>query len=143
MGSHLDVNDLIGIPFQMRGRDHATCDCWGLLRLVYGRVGIDLPAYTEEYQTLADKKEISNLMEGIKNSWRKIDVAAGEKERVTDAVLLKIAGLAFHVGCVVRPGIMLHTMEHTGSLLERYDTHEYKNRILGFYRHERLDSPAV
>ena len=67
-----DINDLIGVPFADRGRDLDGLDCWGLLRVVYQRMGIDLPSHAEAYQTAADRAEITALVEGDLPSWREV-----------------------------------------------------------------------
>jgi cell wall-associated NlpC family hydrolase len=131
----LSFDEFVGIPFVDRGRDLKGCDCWGLLTLVYAKIGVDLPSHRDDYQTVADRDEVARILGNGKSQWRLV-----HDERPTDAVLLKLAGRPFHVGVVVRPGLMLHALPGTGAAIEDYRSHNYSRRIMGFYRHECFDT---
>ena len=78
------------------------------------------------------------MIEDNRSAWRQV-----EEERPTDAILLRFADRPFHVGVVVKPGLMLHTAEKTGALIEAYRSPAFNRRILGFYRHECFDTGAA
>lgn len=110
------INRYIGLPWLDRGQTADGCDCEGLLRLVYaGELGITLAAPLDR----AD--------------W--ILVAAGA-ERPLDAILIRQA--PWHVGVVVRRGLMLHMPEGGTSCIEPFDTGRWGRRVEGIYRHREV-----
>jgi hypothetical protein len=62
-------------------------------------------------------------------------VEAG-KEEAGDGIALRMRGYPFHVGIVVAPGLMLHTHEDAGVVVENYHSITWGKRISGFYRYE-------
>ena len=133
------LNSLIGIPFVAHGRDASGLDCWGLVRLAFGRAkGISLPGYDERYLSLEEREQIAAAlsMEGGKGApWAPVE--AGE-ERAFDVALFRRAGLPSHLGLVVEPGRMLHVDLGGESCVERYDDGRWAPRLIGFYRHQDL-----
>lgn len=108
--------------------------------MVYAALGVDVPSHRADYATYADKEQIHRLMHTGMSVWRPIEPG---QERPTDGVLLKMAG-EWHVGIVIGQGRMLHTANFSvGSVIDNYQSVQYKRRIVGFYRHERLLQPAV
>ncbi|MEG9884426.1 MAG: NlpC/P60 family protein [Hyphomicrobiales bacterium] len=117
----------VGLPFEEGGRDFSGCDCWGLVRLVYQQeAGIDLPKYCE-----TSRERIKTVVHGERQLWR--EIAPGD-ERPLDLVLLKWR--PWHIGLVVRRGLMLHMKQGQSSMIEPYTSGRYGNLIEGFYRHE-------
>ncbi len=43
------VDGLLGIPYQHNGRDRNGVDCWGLVRLFFQELGINLPISDGQY----------------------------------------------------------------------------------------------
>jgi hypothetical protein len=41
----IDINDLIGAPYQLGGRSLSGIDCWGLVIEVYSRLGRQVPDF--------------------------------------------------------------------------------------------------
>lgn len=125
----IDLNRYVGLPWQDRGRTPDGCDCWGLLRLVYaGELGIDLPDHSNHYYTAADAAIGGLITVGLAD-WRPV-----EAERPLDAVLIKQA--PWHVGVIVRRGLMLHMPHGKTSCIEPYDTGRWSRRVEGIYRHK-------
>lgn len=123
----------IGIPYLAGGRDRAGLDCWGLLRTVYSeQLGIDLPSMQDAYITPADRRAIVDLINGGLPEWKLVEPA---KERLFDAVLLRIARDACHVGLVAGHGLLLHVEDDRLSCIERYASPRIARRVVGFYRH--------
>ena len=140
MDFRLDTDDLIGIPYLERGRTREGCDCWGLFRLVYLSFGIALPDHRDDYVSVTDSREILRLLEAGLPEWRA--VPEGE-ERPVDGLLLRLAGRPYHVGVIIGQGRFIHTMDKAGACIESYRSVAYNRRVLGFFRHARLDSRAA
>lgn len=133
------VKEYVGIKFKDRGRDYDGVDCWGLCRLVWrNQFSLPLPDYLETYRKSMDSKNISGVINdnGVESGcWNRIDKGS---EMPGDGVLLRIGGFPTHVGVVISPGWMLHSIKGKDSALERYDTMNWRNKVVGFYRHEHL-----
>ncbi|MEQ1938624.1 NlpC/P60 family protein [Mesorhizobium sp. CN5-321] len=126
----IDLNRFVGLPWQDRGRTPHGCDCWGLLRLVYAdALGICLPDHSNGYADTSDGA-ISDLIGTGLSDW--LPVVAGT-ERPLDAILIRQA--PWHVGVIVRRGLMLHMPENQTSCIEAYDTGRWSRRVEGIYRH--------
>ena len=125
-------SDYVGIPWLDRGRDLRGCDCWGLYRLLLlaGR-GIDLPSYGDDYAGPADRAAILGLIDGDRDLWRLL-----RPDEVAPLDLVLVRGSPWHVGAVVRPGLMLHVPEGRTSVIEPTSTGRYSRRVEGIYRYE-------
>lgn len=134
------VADYIGIPYRALGRARDGLDCWGLVRLVYAeQKGIALPAYdgrgfsggrgTATRASVADTAAL--VAEAQRTSWREVPRASAA---VLDVVLLRVHGQPIHVGVVVAPGAMLHSLAGHDSAVERLDGMAWANRLMGFWR---------
>ena len=60
------IQDLIGIPYEKHGRTTKGLDCYGLVHLVYGRLGKELPNFPEDYTELLN---IHNAIEENKSKF--------------------------------------------------------------------------
>jgi cell wall-associated NlpC family hydrolase len=137
----IDWDRYIGIPWQDLGRDEAGTDCWGLLRLVYGReFKVPLPSGVGLYLSADDLAEVARVIEGGRGPWRELERGA---EREGDAILMRWRGHACHCGVVVDPreGKMLHQWRGTNSSLAWYKGERallWRRLIESFHRHEAL-----
>jgi cell wall-associated NlpC family hydrolase len=123
------LSPFIGVPY-------ATYDCWALVRLIYReRWGIELPDWTVDRQGLAVD---TILADGP--AWVEV---APEEARLGDLVAITRGGMVYHVGLVVSPGWMLHTLEGLDSALERYDGFIWRSRLAGCYRHPAFCGPGA
>ncbi len=119
----LDIENLIGIPFQYGGRGPATFDCYGLLKELHARQGIDIP----DYVSPEDGARITALFACQMQFWKECKQEAGA------TVLLRIPGNT-HVGYMLDQNKMIHSWEGShGVTVERLDI--WKPRIRGFYRY--------
>ncbi len=130
------TDNYIGIPFMRDGRTRNGLDCWGLTCLVYKeQYGIALPTFSGVY-TSGDKAklcEIAEMMERESEKWTKVSIP-----QTFDVVRLRISGpLAFHVGLVAGRDF-LHIMDGIQSIVEPLKSLLWKDRIVGYYRHEAL-----
>lgn len=126
------VNNYIGIDFVEHGRDHAGCDCWGLIKLVLKeQYNIDnlIDLKKEEYNTW-EREKLSKIFKEEAKNW--IEIKSPE---AGDIVLLRMVGMPVHVGVVIKPPWMLHCEYKKGTAIECYERAHWKNRIEGFYRH--------
>ncbi|HVJ31673.1 MAG TPA: hypothetical protein VND94_01045 [Terriglobia bacterium] len=138
-----------GIPFTELGLDRTGCNCWGLARMIYrDRAGIDLPSYVGGYHgaSSADAEDIQALVtSGLRTDrWHEVDWRAADGSvkwgqiKDLDGVLLRISGHPMHMGVMIAPRLMMHTMFNEYSHPEQIDGLRWRHRIFGFYRHEKL-----
>lgn len=127
-------DDLIGIEWLAHGRDRDGCDCWGLHRLAMAEgAGVDLPSYAREYATTQDRAAIQDLIDGGRGAYVPIN-----REAALAFDLVLIHGDPWHVGTIVRPGLMLHIPEGRTSVIEPLTLGRFGRRVEGIYRHEAL-----
>lgn len=120
----------VGAPFHERGRDPEGWDCWGLVHYVLReQFGIDVPSYADEYHAVAERTAIAAAIDKFGAGWTRVDAPAAG-----DVALFRVLGLPLHVGLVVDPPLMLHCQKGVDTVLERYDTSIWSNRLLGIYR---------
>ncbi|MGN6549766.1 MAG: NlpC/P60 family protein [Pararhizobium sp.] len=121
----------VGLPWLDRGRTCDGVDCWGLLRLVYaGELGIELPSFATDYADTSDRGRINVLVAEERDPW--VPVERG-REQPCDVVLIRER--PWHVGAVVRRGLMLHIEQDRSSVIEPYTTMRHAARVEGIYRH--------
>lgn len=122
------VTDLIGAPFRDGGRGPDAYDCWGLVREVYKRYGVELP----DYQGCC--YDFVRFYEGFleeRPRW--------VRHEPPDIHIPAVAAIRFnapvvnHVGVYVCDGKFLHTREKTGVVLEDIRSPAWRHRLEGFY----------
>lgn len=120
------------LPFVERGRDGAGVDCWGLVRMVYAQeLGIALPDYLDCYDTTQDSARISEaISQHREGAW-----FTPASPQAFDVIILRMRGVAMHVGIVTQRGEMLHCSQGVGVSIERYDAIKWQHKITGFARH--------
>jgi cell wall-associated NlpC family hydrolase len=128
----VNLPQFIGIPYAVKGRSFAGCDCWGLLYLFYGlELGITLPEYALSFADAAELLEAQRVISAEKGSaWQRV-----EKPIVGDAVLINTRGDLTHIGVYVGGGFMLHTRCGMDSSLVRLDAPYWRKSLDGYYRH--------
>jgi cell wall-associated NlpC family hydrolase len=119
------VDAYIGIPWE-------ELHCWSLVRRVlHEQFGIEAPSYADEYESPENWSKVAATTTRARQCWR--EVAAGA-EQPGDVVLLRMQGQPIHVGIVIVPGDMLHTLKGLGACVENYRALRWRERVLGFYR---------
>jgi cell wall-associated NlpC family hydrolase len=123
--------DLIGIPYEPRGRTKIGADCWGICLLVGKELGINFPDnFYSEVNFLQDAAKILDT-ERTKNSWTPIELYY----RPGDIALFRIKGFVTHCGIMVNSsGDFLHSLEGRNSCLENLDDSTWISRLSGVYR---------
>jgi murein DD-endopeptidase len=127
----IDVRRFLAIPFREKGRDYNGVDCWGIPYLIYrDMLGIELPAYTEEYQNTMDREEIASLWSGsATEGWvRMIPIEP------YDLVQIRMMGAPMHCGVYIGNKKFIHCLEGVGTTIARIDSPEWRDRIVGYYR---------
>ena len=126
----------IGIPFVVKGRTQAGCDCWGLVRLVLEeQFKVKIPSYSDDYESIEDWKHLSKLIESRIPEW--VPVLPNAR-CAGDVVLIRARGLPIHIGILASRIWMLHTDRKTSVCLERIEGITFTYRVLGYYRHVEL-----
>lgn len=129
----LDLSPYVGIPFKSCGRDHFGLDCWGLLCLIYKeKLGINLSSYIDEYDTARSYNKIANAIDTHLPEWMPIEHG---KEKPFDVIIFRLRGLPIHIGMIVGPGKMIHTLDKVNTCIEKYNTPLWRKRIRGFFRY--------
>jgi len=120
-------HDLIGIPFKAGGRDFNGLDCYGLVKLLMQRQGIDLPEFA-----YADPHNYSMVDRLIRNQ----DVAQRLNRPEIGAIVVMslIPPYEHHLGVVISRNEFIHIRQNTRVTISRLDSPLWRDRIRGFYR---------
>ena len=117
----------IGIPFDVM-------NCWQFICHYFRtEFTIELPDFNDEYTDADDKEKIVRLYERetANRIWPPTD-----HPQHPDIVVFKINGYLWHAGIVLGDRRMLHTQRGCNSVIEKYNSHRWRNRLHGFYRHQ-------
>ncbi|CAB4195907.1 outer membrane lipoprotein [uncultured Caudovirales phage] len=131
----------VGIPFEINGRSRSGVDCWGLVCRVYAdRLGIILPDKLGIYadNSRGNLEEVALAMGVEKEKWNEVSDPSDY-----DVVLMRHGPLACHVGVYVRGRVMLHSNYGCDSVVESVDSIYWRNRIVGYYRHDRTKNTLI
>ncbi|QTX33205.1 C40 family peptidase [Aminithiophilus ramosus] len=121
--------DLLGVPFVDGGRDpRSGLDCWGLVRVVFFRAGIDLPDYRV---SCLDPFRIASEIDSHRSVWNRVE---------PDSVLPALLTVRFntvdainHTAVYLGGGRFLHTDSKRGVHLDRTDHPWWRRHIEGHY----------
>ena len=120
-----DFTPYIGLPYAV-----GSTDCWGLVRMIYAdHLGIHLPAYLGVEMGPAVGAIIDDLL--ASRTWEPVETA-----QPYDLILLR-DGSRLHIGIVIEPGKMIHTMENKNACIENYTRPYWASLAIGFYRYAR------
>lgn len=117
--------DLVGLPFEIRGRGPHSYDCFGVLCEVYRRHGIIIP---DLYYGADPQKQAELLLRGS-SAWTRTEPQAG-------------AGLLFrswsslapsHVGVLIDQDQFIHATEDFGQVALGYLSRMNKSLVLGCF----------
>ena len=133
----IDTADLIGVPFAYGGRGPNTYDCFGLLieleRRSTGRIVPDVRS-PESLAEIADALDIEKFKWDC--LWEKStdDAVPFAALEAGSAIMIRVNGLACHVGFIHKPRHFLHTWEGTGGVTQE-KLELWRHRILGVYKY--------
>lgn len=125
--------DLIGVPFAAHGRDKMSgFDCYGLVKEVYRRNGVDVPEYDAEF---TDMEKINGLITGNTQGypWREV-------KEPTEPCLMAIRfgspqGVVNHTGVYIGDGRFIHCREKIGVCIDRITNPAWSRVIVGYYEY--------
>lgn len=120
-------SDLINKPFTDQGRGPDGYDCWGLVKEVYKRNGIELPDYTISAKAC---EEISQQIIESRPDWEQIQIAETPCLVVLKGDLYFVQHLGVHVGFKK----FIHASEQ-GVCIDRLNSPQWKTKFRGFYRY--------
>lgn len=122
------ILSLVGTPFIDGGRGAEGYDCWGLVREIYHRYGIELPDYKIACYDIIN---VTTEIDRNRPLWKKED---SQKLPVPCIVAFKVsAPMVNHVGVYIGDGKFIHTREKAGAVIERLDAPAWRHRIEGYY----------
>ena len=123
--------DLIGKPFKDGGRGPDSYDCWGLVREVFRRFGVELPDYNVgAFECEQIGQQIMKEMRTLAR-WQRL-----KKPEVPCVVVIKNDPVwANHCGVYIGDGKFIHTLQKIGCNIDRIDHPLWKKRIVGFFRY--------
>lgn len=126
------MKNYVGIPFSDGGRTIKSCDCWGLVKLIYRQeLGILLPDFAI---SAYDVDEISQQMNVSKNDWMPVGDEPEKFDVLAINIGVKSPKLVNHVGVYLGAGRFIHTLNRTTSMVNRMSDPQWVPRIMGMYR---------
>jgi len=118
----------IGIEYCPPDKPGDGLSCWELVELVMKdefKLKPPVVNYKSDYR-LATPVFMKEL-----ESW--VEIEPGE-ELPGDLALFNMLGIYSHCGIVIDRSRMLHILANRNAVIERYDSHCWLNRCIGFYR---------
>lgn len=120
-----DLTRFLMIPYKKGGRNESGADCYGLAMLVCKEYGLDLPDYKES--------GVIGGLHGIKST-PEIAKENGivKLEKPVEGCFVRLKndiGLENHCGIWLADGMILHTSEGIGAIIENIE----KWRILDYW----------
>lgn len=130
---HRVIAQMIEVPFLEKGRGLSGFDCWGAVRFgLLNACGIEVPSYTESYQTTREGEEIAALISRESTGW---DEMALLNAQPGDVLILRIKGFPWHCGLIIDPPYFIHADRTVGTVKDRWDSIRWAQRIVSVHRH--------
>jgi cell wall-associated NlpC family hydrolase len=122
----MNFDNLIGLPFVDGGRGQNEYDCWGLVREVYCRYGVNLSDYPI---SAMDAVNIGKQMMHDAPAW--IEIKQPLPVPCLVVIRLSCESWANHVGVYIGNGQFIHAYKTTGVVIDRIK--RWQSSIVGFY----------
>lgn len=103
---------LVGIPFSWGGYSVLGADCFGIVRLFYSRLGMELPCPSYDCEPPSGREWFLDI--AGRYGWKRVDAPEWG-----DVALFKINGNYNHIGVYLSPRGLLHSTKKTGSVIQR------------------------
>ena len=111
---------------KMIGTSYSKMDCWSIVREFYSiQFGKELRAY---YDTVPETRDKARAL--VLNSMK--DFEEVKAPIFGDIILIKLFGIESHIAVYLGEGLMLHTSEHSGCIIER--SARWEKLVVGYYR---------
>lgn len=115
------------------GRNYEEYDCLDLVKEFYkDHFGLEIENFYEGAKPTPE--EIGVLVKTNKGEFVKVD----GKPQFGDIVVIKLYGIACHLGVIVEGTKFLHSAKNIGSNIDRIE--RYSRLIEGYYRHRELSA---
>ena len=129
----INYNDLIGVPFVNRGRDaQHGLDCYGLVKEVYKRNGIEIPEYDVDYN---DMDKVDELIEGNTQGYPWQEIREPQTPCLIAIRFGSPVGVVNHTAVYIGGGRFIHTREKVGVCIDRVSSPAWRRVIVGFYKY--------
>lgn len=109
------------------GRGPFDFDCWGLVREIYSRYGIELPDYTIPCE---DASRIGAEIDNNRACWIRCQ---GEPPTPALVVIRYGSEWCNHTGVYIGNGRFIHIREKAGVNIDRVNAIGWRKKIEGFY----------
>ena len=121
----------VGIPYRDKGTNPATgLDCWQLVRLFYQeQFGVELPGYLALYDSSLDRSDCEQAILRALPQWAPVDPPL-----FGDVLVFRIVTGPWHTAVQLDDGLMLHTDQGHGSVIEPAKGIRWRDRHYGAYR---------
>jgi cell wall-associated NlpC family hydrolase len=124
----------VGIPYVKASSTRRGVDCYGLVRLLYRDVyGIEL---TDWEATLPDGAKRPDLISAFEAAVSEETWELVETPQEGDIVVFRLFNSPLHCGMMINPAQFLHSIEPTGSSVERINSPMWKKRIVHYLRYK-------
>jgi NlpC/P60 family len=118
--------DLLGKPFAEGARGPEAFDCVGIALEVARRLGKQLPDY------LSSEAELHAQLSGDGSTLA--DCPQIARPEPGCLVLFRMSSSEHHIGTMIDPYRMIHTLPCTGCVIERINSNLWQRKVIGFYR---------
>lgn len=121
-----DYMDLLGIPFERGARGPHSYDCYGLVREMFRRAGVEVP----DFVSPGTVEHIEALINHACKSWKKVPIGT-----VGALITFRVDGAGAHVGYMLPGDRFIHAIEPEGVTTERL-TNNPRLRAVASYIYE-------
>jgi len=118
--------DLLGKKFEHNGRGPDKYDCYGLVKEIYQKLGVELP----EYFVPDEPASISKAVDEGKKLFLQID----KPEKYCLVLFTTRPPFVSHIGVMLDDVRFIHISPGSQVSVERVDSIIWKSRIAGFYK---------
>jgi len=126
-----NLTQYVGIPYKDRGMDPRDgLDCWQLIRHFYAReLALEIPSYMTFYNSALEIESVSDAIIRAIPDWRPVAPAC-----FGDVLVFRITRSPWHTAVALDDGLMLHTDEGHGSVIEPQQSLRWRDRFYGAFR---------
>ena len=116
------ISEAVGKPWEALGRGPDSFDCWGFVRWVYGKAGVEIPNFP-----YADGEERSMIIHNGTMQFERVE------KHPYSIVTFGRAGIPSHVGIYHPNGIYYHCVRGKGVCGDRFDTIRHAFNTLDYW----------